>query len=255
MTLRCKLDGLLLPADFLPLAEEAGLMGPLTELVLEQALSQCAAWRAQPSGLMVSVNVSATNLLDPDFTNLIGTYLKRHLLSSSALILEITETTVIREFERCKRVIAQLRESGLSVSIDDFGAGFTSLAYLGSLAVSEIKLDRAFIASLAVHLSTYLGAPPLGMGQVWPLHLGIFLVFIPVVLAQPRNAKTAEAEGPRGAPEQLAYAPGWMRAVLGCCFVYTIANFLILILKGVSVNGQKAEKKARRADCISDPAF
>ena len=125
-------------------------MGPLTELVLEQALAQCAAWRAQPSGLMVSVNVSATNLLDPDFTNLIGTYLKRHHLSSSALILEITETTVIREFERCKRVIAQLREIGLSVSIDDFGAGFTSLAYLGSLAVSEIKLDRAFIASLAV---------------------------------------------------------------------------------------------------------
>ena len=86
-----------------------------------------------------------------------------------------------------------------------------------------------FTASLVVHLSTYLGAPPLGMGQVWPLHIGIFLVFIPVVLAQPRNAKTAEAEGPRGAAAQFAYAPRWMRAVLGCCFVYAIVNFLIFI--------------------------
>jgi hypothetical protein len=86
-----------------------------------------------------------------------------------------------------------------------------------------------FTASLAVHLSTYLGAPPVGIGQVWPLHIGVFLVFIPVVLAQPRNAKTAAAEGPRGAPEQFAYAPGWMRAVLGCCFVYAIVNFLIFL--------------------------
>src|SRR3954470_1613926 len=84
-----------------------------------------------------------------------------------------------------------------------------------------------FTASLTVHLSTYLGAPPLGMGQVWPLHIGVFLVFIPVVLAQPRNANTAEAEGPRGAPEQFAYAPGWMRAALGCCFVYAILGLVL----------------------------
>ena len=124
-------------------------MGPLTELVLDKALAQCAEWRALPSSLTVSVNVSATNLLDHGFADLVGNYLSRHHLPSSALILEITETTVIREFERCKGVIDQLRQGGLSVSIDDFGAGFTSLAYLGSLAVSEIKLDRVFVASLA----------------------------------------------------------------------------------------------------------
>src|SRR5262245_36919294 len=97
------------------------------------------------------------------------------------------------------------------------------------MAVLFLLATLGFTASLAVHLSTYLGAPPLGIGQVWPLHIGVFLVFIPVVLAQPRNAKTAEAEGPRGAPEQFADAPGWMRAVLGCCFVYAIMNFLIFI--------------------------
>src|SRR5439155_2645889 len=97
----------------------------------------------------VSVNISATNRLDRDFIELVGARLIRHGIPSSALILEITETTVIREFERCKRVIAELRDLGLAVSIDDFGAGSTSLAYLGSLAVSEIKLDRVFIAGLA----------------------------------------------------------------------------------------------------------
>jgi EAL domain-containing protein (putative c-di-GMP-specific phosphodiesterase class I) len=140
--------GMVPPLEFLPLAEEVGLMEALTELVLDQALAQCATWRTLSPDLTVSVNVSATNLLDPGFIELVGARLTHHSLPAGALILEITETTVIREFERCKRVIAQLRDLGLAVSIDDFGAGFTSLAYLGSLAVSEIKLDRAFIAGL-----------------------------------------------------------------------------------------------------------
>jgi len=141
--------GMVPPLDFLPLAEEVGLMGPLTALVLDEALAQCATWRKASPNLTVSVNVSATNLLDGGFIGLVGARLTRHGLPPGALILEITETTVLREFERCRRVIAQLRDLGLAVSIDDFGAGFTSLAYLGSLAVSEIKLDRVFIAGLA----------------------------------------------------------------------------------------------------------
>jgi diguanylate cyclase (GGDEF)-like protein len=140
--------GMVPPLEFLPLAEEVGLMEALTELVLDRALAQCATWRTVSPGLTISVNVSATNLLDRGFIELVGARLARHSLPAGALILEITETTVIREFERCRLVIAQLRDLGLAVSIDDFGAGFTSLAYLGSLAISEIKLDRAFIAGL-----------------------------------------------------------------------------------------------------------
>jgi diguanylate cyclase len=141
--------GLIPPLDFVPLAEEAGLMRPLTALVLERAVTQCAAWHAEGRRLTVSVNVSATNLLDPGFSKSVMGALARHNLSPSALILEITETTIIREFERCKLVITQLRNLGLGVSIDDFGAGVTSLAYLGSLAVSELKLDRSFLTRLA----------------------------------------------------------------------------------------------------------
>jgi diguanylate cyclase (GGDEF)-like protein len=140
--------GLVPPLDFLPLAEEAGLMPSLTFWVLGRALEQCAAWHAAGARLSVSVNVSATNLLDPGFIDQIRDLLAFHELPPSALILEITETTVLSDFERCRLVISRLRDLGLDVSIDDFGAGFTSLAYLGSLSVRELKLDRTFISQL-----------------------------------------------------------------------------------------------------------
>jgi diguanylate cyclase (GGDEF)-like protein len=141
--------GMVPPLDFLPLAEEAGLMRPLTHFVLDQALAQCAAWRAAERKLTVSVNISISNLLDPTFIEQVSNLLASHHLPPSCLILEITETTIIRDFGGCQSVIEQLRAQGLGVSVDDFGAGFTSLAYLGNLAVSELKLDRSFIIGLS----------------------------------------------------------------------------------------------------------
>jgi EAL domain-containing protein (putative c-di-GMP-specific phosphodiesterase class I) len=123
-------------------------MQPLTAWVLDTALAQCAAWRAGGSTFAVSVNVSASNLVDDRFVEDVVALLARHKLPPTALILEITETTIIDDFERSKAVIAQLQQRGIDVSIDDFGAGFTSLAYLGSLAVHELKLDRTFISAL-----------------------------------------------------------------------------------------------------------
>ncbi len=140
--------GMVSPLDFLPLAEEAGLMQSLTALILEQALTQCAAWHRDGQPVTVSVNISVTNLLDPAFVDSVVAALAKHQLPASALLLEITETTLIKDFDACKVIIAQLRGLGLGVSIDDFGAGFTSLAYLGSLAASELKLDRSFLARL-----------------------------------------------------------------------------------------------------------
>jgi diguanylate cyclase (GGDEF)-like protein len=141
--------GMISPLEFLPLAEEAGLMGAVTRLVLEHALAQCAAWRAEGTRLAVSVNISSSNLLDPGFIEVVRDALRHFQVPASALILEITETTIIRDFEGCKQVIDELRGLGLGISIDDFGSGFTSLAYLGSLAVTELKLDRTFIGGLA----------------------------------------------------------------------------------------------------------
>jgi diguanylate cyclase (GGDEF)-like protein len=141
--------GLIPPIKFLPLAEEAGLMGSVTRLVLAQAIEQCAAWRAAGRNIRVSVNVSATDLLDAGLTDLIVGLLKQHGQPASSLVIEITETSIISEFERSRGVIQDLRDLGVSVSIDDFGAGFTSLAYLSSLAIEELKVDRALITRLA----------------------------------------------------------------------------------------------------------
>lgn len=137
------------PLKFLPLAEQAGLMGSLTGWVLEESLEQCAKWRADGSQLAVSVNVSPSNLLEPGFIAMVSDQLARNSLPAEALVLEITETSIITDFERAKVVIDALSEFGVVVSVDDFGTGFTSLAYLSSLAVRELKLDQTFTTHVA----------------------------------------------------------------------------------------------------------
>jgi diguanylate cyclase len=136
------------PLKFLPLAERAGLMRDLTEWVLEEALGQCASWRATGDAAAVSVNVSATNVVDAGFTAMVQDLLERHRLPPEAVVLEITETSIITEFDRATVVVEELRSLGIVVSIDDFGTGFTSLAYLRGLSAGELKLDRTFITDL-----------------------------------------------------------------------------------------------------------
>jgi diguanylate cyclase (GGDEF)-like protein len=140
--------GYLPPLEFLPLAEDAELMDPLTELVLDMALAQCARWHAEGSDVSVCVNLSSTNLHNPQLPEIVRGALRRHRLAPGALVLEVTETTAITDFNRTQQTIKLLRDLGLVVSVDDFGAGFTSLAYLSSLAVDELKLDRSFIHGL-----------------------------------------------------------------------------------------------------------
>jgi diguanylate cyclase (GGDEF)-like protein len=141
--------GFVPPLEFIALAEDAGLMGDLTGFVLDQALAQCARWRAAGERISVAVNISTSDLLDAELPSLVQRLLADHDLPADALVLEMTETTAIADFERSQLAIQQLHELGLIVSVDDFGAGFTSLAYLGSLAVKELKLDRSFITRLA----------------------------------------------------------------------------------------------------------
>jgi diguanylate cyclase len=140
--------GLIAPLKFLPLAEQAGLMGELTRSVLDRSLAECAAWRERGGTMAVSVNISATNLIDAGFAGTVRELLERHGLPAEALVLEITETSIIEEFERAKLAVEDLSALGVVVSIDDFGTGFTSLSYLSSLAVGELKLDRTFITRL-----------------------------------------------------------------------------------------------------------
>lgn len=124
-------------------------MPALTERVLNDGLAQCAAWRAQGLPITVSVNVSPTNLLAAGFFDLVTSTLVRHGLPGDALVLEITETCIVSDYERTRQVVEQLNRSGVVTSIDDFGAGFTSLAHLANLAVGELKLDQTFVSDLA----------------------------------------------------------------------------------------------------------
>jgi diguanylate cyclase len=146
--------GLLGPAQFLPLAEAHGLMGAVTDEVLQQAVAQAAEWRRRGLDLRMSVNLSASNLLDADLPRRVAGLLAGAGLPAGSLVLEVTETVLMGDAERSLAVVTALTGLGLTVSIDDFGTGYSSLSYLRDLPVAELKLDRSFTADLLVEPRT-----------------------------------------------------------------------------------------------------
>jgi EAL domain-containing protein (putative c-di-GMP-specific phosphodiesterase class I) len=140
--------GLVPPGDFIPFAEQSGLIVEITPLVVREALRQAREWRAAGIDLRVSVNVAMRNLRDPAFLAQIEELVAASGLPAATLILEITEGTVMLEAERTLDLLQHFREMGIGISIDDFGTGYSSLAYLGRLPVDEIKIDRSFVMDL-----------------------------------------------------------------------------------------------------------
>ncbi len=133
------------PNDFIPLAEQAGLLPELTAVVLARSLAHLATWDDQsifvPS---VAVNVSASSLLQPGFAERVRAQLRTAALPGSRLVVEITEDTVIADPVGCARVLTELRAAGVGTSLDDYGTGYSSLALLRDLPLDEIKLDKSF---------------------------------------------------------------------------------------------------------------
>jgi len=140
--------GLLPPADFLPVAEQTGLIHSLTRYVLDEALRQCKQWRCADFDLGVSVNLSARSLGSNDLAAQVRRLLDQHDLDASALTLELTESAIMSDPFRAVVVLGQLRRMGVRLSIDDFGTGYSSLAYLKRLPVTEIKIDRTFVSNV-----------------------------------------------------------------------------------------------------------
>ena len=124
-------------------------MRPLTARVLELALGQARSWLDRGISLTVAVNLSVTNLLDADLVAEIDRLLDDLRLPADTLILEITESVLMTDYRRARRVVEALQGLGIGLSIDDYGTGWSSLAYLQDLAVDELKLDRTFVARLA----------------------------------------------------------------------------------------------------------
>jgi diguanylate cyclase (GGDEF)-like protein len=141
--------GLLLPDQFLPAAERAGLMRPMATRVLDIALAQIRSWRDQGITLTIAVNLSTTNLLDTDLVDTIDRLLQTHRLPADALIVEITESTLTTDSQRSRNTVGSLRGLGIRLSLDDYGTGWSSLARLHDLSVDELKLDKVFVARLA----------------------------------------------------------------------------------------------------------
>jgi diguanylate cyclase len=140
--------GLLSPAELLPAAEQAGLLRPLTDTVLELALTATARWWTTDR-VPVSVNLAAANVNDLDLPSKVAAALARHGLPAEALTLELVEDTLMADPERGREVLAQLRRLGVRTSIDDYGTGYSSLAYLRHLPADELKLDRSLTTDVA----------------------------------------------------------------------------------------------------------
>ncbi|MBT2385365.1 bifunctional diguanylate cyclase/phosphodiesterase [Streptomyces sp. ISL-11] len=138
------------PDEFIAIAESSGLMPRLTEYVLETALGQVAKWRAMGLEVPVAVNVSPRDVHTPGFAGSVAARLARHGVPPGALQLEITEHVLLEDPQRAADTLAGLTGHGVKMSLDDFGTGYSSLVHLRRLPVSELKIDRSFVARLVI---------------------------------------------------------------------------------------------------------
>jgi diguanylate cyclase (GGDEF)-like protein len=142
--------GLVPPVQFIPAAEETGLITPLTEWVIESAIRQAYQWKQVGLTQRVAVNVSARGFHDLALPQRLRRSLATWGLSAEFLGLELTESTLMEDVERAMRVLTELRELGIEVAVDDFGTGYSSLRYLQRFPTSEVKLDYSFVRAATV---------------------------------------------------------------------------------------------------------
>ena len=140
--------GVMRPDEFIPLAEQSGKIGLITKWVIRKAIAQCAAWRRDGLDLTVAVNLSALDLFDSELPTFISGLLSDAALPPEKLVLEITESAVMKDAAYAQKILADLKRRGLCLAIDDFGTGYSSLAHLKRLPVDELKIDKSFVQNL-----------------------------------------------------------------------------------------------------------
>ncbi len=141
--------GFVSPADFVPLAEQTGLIRPLTRWVLDRATGESCAWARAGRRLPVAINVSARSLQDERIVDDVEEALLTHDVRGDRLQIEVTESAVMRDAGRAAEVLTSLTGRGVAVSIDDFGTGYSSLGLLRRLPVNELKIDKSFVIGMA----------------------------------------------------------------------------------------------------------
>ncbi len=140
--------GFLPPDEFIPMAERTGLIKLLSIWVLKQALSQAEKWHSKNLKLSIAINLSPTTFLDSDLPDLIIGMLSIYDIPAEYVILEITESSMIKDPDLAMEILNRLTSQGLKISIDDFGTGYSSLSYLKKLPASEIKIDKSFVSDM-----------------------------------------------------------------------------------------------------------
>ncbi|HZJ51116.1 MAG TPA: EAL domain-containing protein [Actinomycetota bacterium] len=141
--------GLLLPSEFLSVAEDAGLVVPIGAGVMREACGQAVRWRQdRRERLEILVNLSARQLVQPDFTDTVANVIRETDIEPSTLCLEITENDLVDDTESIKTTLQSLKDLGVRLSIDDFGTGYSSLTYLKRFPVDLLKIDRSFVGGL-----------------------------------------------------------------------------------------------------------
>jgi len=144
-------DAIVPPDKFIPVAEECGLIVPLGQWVLEEAARQCAKFnRHRREPLRLCVNVSALQIQRPDFANEVSEVLRKSGVTLQQLVVELTESALMQNPEQGSWAMAQLRQMGIGIAMDDFGTGHSSLKYISLLPISIIKIDRSFVTNCAI---------------------------------------------------------------------------------------------------------
>ena len=142
-------EGIVLPQRIIPVAEQLGMISPITDWVLITALQQCKQWSCNGQTIPVAVNVSARSFQNPGLVGKIEEALQAAGVSGECLEIEITEATLMMDLERAWDVLERLGEFGVTIAIDDFGTGYSSLSYLKKLPVHTLKIDQSFIMDVA----------------------------------------------------------------------------------------------------------
>lgn len=140
--------GLMMPDEFIPLAERTGLLRQLSRWVLKHTLDQAAVWHESGIEIEMAVNISPSTLLDPELPDTITGLLASYKLPRGTITLEITETSIVKDPELAMEVLLRLADMGIKISIDDFGTGYSSLSYLKKMPASEVKIDKSFVMDM-----------------------------------------------------------------------------------------------------------
>jgi EAL domain-containing protein (putative c-di-GMP-specific phosphodiesterase class I) len=159
--------GILSPAQFVALAEETGLILPLGEIILDSACRQIGVWagNAQTCSLTIAVNISASQLRQPDFVEWVLVAINRTGIDPKNLKLEITESMLLDNVEDAVTKMTALKSHGLQFSLDDFGTGYSSLSYLKRLPLDQLKIDRSFISDIEANACGAIARSIISLGE------------------------------------------------------------------------------------------